>query len=238
MASKTKKEAAPGANPEAEGPEPLGSSRITVEPLKMLPVTFDLTGKASSPYLQLKFSEKNKRKIAETQKQGEKAKNRKARVERDFDDDYKHALHVSEDGWHGIPATAFKNAMVSAFRLAGIPMTRAKLLVHVVADGLDAESNDALVRIQGKPEMHVGHVRNANGSTDLRVRGIWRQWTAKVTVEYDSTCIGPEDVLALMYRAGAQVGVGEGRPDSKKSCGMGMGLFDVTIAGMEKKKAA
>lgn len=210
--------------------------KVSIAPLQLRIATFEINGTA--PYLQLKFSQKAKNKIYETQKLGEKAKSRKTRVERDFEEDYKHCMHVSEDGWYGIPATAFKCAMVSACRLAGIPMTRAKLLVHVKADGLDAESQDPLVRIEGKPTMHVGHVRNANGSADLRVRGQWKEWSAVVRVEYDETCIDQEDVLQLMYRAGRQVGIGEGRPDSKKSCGMGFGVFDAIIAAGQKSRAA
>jgi hypothetical protein len=37
----------------------------------------------------------------------------------------------------------------------------------------------------------------------------------------------PEHVAALLQRAGMQVGIGEGRPDSKRSVGQGWGLFTV-----------
>lgn len=35
------------------------------------------------------------------------------------------------------------------------------------------------------------------------------------------------DIVNLMMRVGQQVGIGEGRPDSKNSAGMGWGLFDI-----------
>ena len=236
MAKSTKAPKADGTAPETPDAPYSDGGRVEVQPLMNRMASFLVTG--TMPYLQLKFSQKAKNKIYETQQQGEKAKSRKVRTERNFESDYEHAAHVSEDGWHGIPATAFKAAMVSACRLAGIPMTRAKLLVHVKADGLDAESGDGLIRIVGKPEMHVGHVRNANGSADLRVRAIFKKWSAVVNVQYDASCIGEADVLSLIYRAGQQVGIGEGRADSKKSCGMGYGFFDVELASAEKSRAA
>lgn len=209
-------------------------SRVTIEPLKMALAEFQIKGK--TPYMQLQFSEKSRNKMMASQAAGEKAKSKKARAERDFADDYKNAKHVSTEGWHGIPATALKSAMVSACRLCGVPMTRAKLLLHVQADGYDVKSLDQLIKIEGTPEIDIRPVKNANGSTDLRVRALWKEWSAIVRVEYDSGCISVEDVLQLLYRAGRQVGIGEGRPDSKKSTGLGLGLFDVEVAGAEKAK--
>lgn len=200
-------------------------NRIEVRPLKEVTLAFRIIGTA--PYLQLKFSQKAIDTMAGKMMQGDKAKNRKARDPRDFGEDYRQCLHVSAEGWYGIPATAIKAAMVSACRLVGVPMTRAKILFHVVADGFDAGSGDPLVKIAGEPRQHVGPVRNANGSADLRVRAMWDEWSAVVRVRYDDDAISGGDVLALLYRAGKQVGIGEGRPDSKKSCGMGLGTFDV-----------
>ena len=39
--------------------------------------------------------------------------------------------------------------------------------------------------------------------------------------------IGEEDVANLIMRAGMQAGIGEGRPFSKESAGIGYGLFEV-----------
>jgi len=36
-----------------------------------------------------------------------------------------------------------------------------------------------------------------------------------------------EDVVNLIARVGMQVGIGEGRPDSKASAGLGFGLFEI-----------
>ncbi len=52
-------------------------------------------------------------------------------------------------------------------------------------------------------------------------------WEAEIRVTFDSEMLSSTDIVNLLMRAGVQVGVGEGRNDSKKSCGMGFGSFDI-----------
>ncbi|MDE2095691.1 MAG: hypothetical protein KGL39_00410 [Patescibacteria group bacterium] len=204
---------------------------VRVESPKFRSVSFLCTG--DSPYVQLPFSTKSKNAMKLTMEQGEKAKTRRKKEPRDFQDDYEHSVHLFDDGTPGIPAMSFKNAMVRAGTLCGIPMTRSRILVHVKADGYDVNEGCPLIRFSGgtekNREMAIDPVRNANGSADLRVRSKWREWSAVVRVEYDMTCIGVEDIHSLLIRAGRQVGIGEGRPSSKKSCGMGWGTFTVEL---------
>jgi hypothetical protein len=56
---------------------------------------------------------------------------------------------------------------------------------------------------------------------------MWREWSAVIRIRYDSDQFKAQDVLNLIMRAGLQVGVGEGRPDSKDSAGLDMGLWNV-----------
>jgi hypothetical protein len=53
-------------------------------------------------------------------------------------------------------------------------------------------------------------------------------WEATVRIRFDADLFTITDVANLLRRAGLQVGVGEGRPDSKKSAGMGWGIFDIS----------
>jgi hypothetical protein len=165
----------------------------------------------------------------EKQAAGSTARGKNTRAARDFEADYRGAMHVSTDGWAGIPAPAFRNAMISACRAAGFVMTRAKLAVFIEPDGFDADDGTPLVRIAaGEPEMHEGYARNETGVVDIRVRPMWREgWRAQVRVTFDADMLGLVDVANLLARAGLQVGVGEGRPDSKKSAGVGWGTFRV-----------
>jgi len=106
-------------------------------------------------------------------------------------------------------------------------MTHAKLSVFIEADGFDVDDGTPLVKItKGQPIYHEAAVRNDSGVCDIRARPMWREgWEAKVRIRYDADQFSLIDVSNLLGRAGMQVGLGEGRPDSKNSAGMGWGLF-------------
>lgn len=107
-------------------------------------------------------------------------------------------------------------------------MTKAKMSVFVLPDGFDRDDGTPLVRlIAGEPERTESLVRNDNGGADIRIRPMWREWEADVSIEFDADMITPESVVNLLDRAGRQVGVGEGRPFSKNSVGQGWGTFQV-----------
>lgn len=182
----------------------------------------------TSPYLQNMFGNKARIQMMQsmTLTKAEKAKKEKAR--RDFEEDFKQAQHISEDGWNGIPASAFRNACIDACRVAGYTMTRAKLNLVVVSDGIDKVDGQPLVRIiADKPEMSIMNGSIAKGKKNVVVRPIWKKWEAIVKIRFDADQFNIEDVVNLMSRAGQQVGIGEGRPFSRNSNGLGYGLFEV-----------
>lgn len=186
-------------------------------------VEFQIRGTA--PYVSHRFWKKAS--MMETQEAGStnQSKSRKARAPRDFNGDYERSKHISTEGWNGIPAPAFRNAMISACRVAGFTMTRAKLSVFVLPDGFDKEDGTPLVKLKGKPQMHTAYARNSDGSVDIRARAMFPEWQCTLRVRYDGDQFTSTDVANLVARAGMQVGVGEGRPDSPKSAGMGWGTF-------------
>ena len=179
-----------------------------------------------TPYVQLKFSEKAKNTIMEKMT-GKKAKGSRARDARDFDDDFAQAQHISIEGWNGIPAASIRNGMISACRLVDYKMTLAKLSLFVNGDGFDNSEGVPLIKINGTPEKLISHVRNATGVVDLRVRAKFFPWSATVNISYDADQFGESAVANLLMRVGAQVGIGEGRPDGKTSYGQGFGLFRI-----------
>jgi hypothetical protein len=134
-------------------------------------------------------------------------------------------MHKSVEGWACIPAGAFRAAAISACRLVGFKMTMAKLSLFIEQDGLDAIDGTPLVRIHGDPEISEMMVRNATGVADIRVRPLWRDWSCDLRIRYDCDQFNRIDVANLLLRVGTQVGIGEGRPDSKSSNGLGFGLF-------------
>lgn len=201
------------------------ATRVAIKAPNIKTAVFRLVGTA--PYAQARFSAKAMQAMADKMTAGSTAGSKKVRSARDFEDDYRQAMHRSVDGWLGIPAGAFRQAMISACRLVGFKMTLAKLSVFVDADGFDAVDGVPLVRIEGEPESITMAVRNATGVADLRVRPIWREWGCVLRVQYDADQFTLEDVTNLMRRVGMQVGIGEGRPDSRDSAGIGWGTFDI-----------
>lgn len=201
------------------------ASKLVITAPNMKSAIFHVRGTA--PYVQNKFSNKAKAMMREKHMAGSVAKKGVKREARDFDEDYRQATYFSTDGWMGIPAPSFRKAAISACRLVGFKMTLGKLSLFVERDGL-TEEGEPLIKIEGSPVAHEAMVRNATGVADIRVRPMWHDWNAKVTMRWDADQFSLEDVTNLMARIGMQVGIGEGRPDSKASAGMDWGTFEVT----------
>ena len=185
--------------------------------------TIEFKIEGTAPFVQLRFTEKAKNEMLTNM--ASETKTKKKKDPREYDKEFIGAMYEGEKGMRGIPAAAFRNAMISACRTVGFKMTLAKLSVFVEADGFDKSEGTPLVKIEGTPELCQHACRNANGGTDIRTRAMWKKWSAKVKVRYDADQFSQNDVANLMMRVGMQVGIGEGRPDGRMSAGMGWGLF-------------
>jgi len=184
--------------------------------------------KGTAPLVINRFSAKAMEKIRETQEAGGAARSRKTKDPKDFQELFEGAKHVSDEGWEGIHAAAFRNAAISACRACGFKMTHAKLAFMVMQDGLDRVDGAPLVRLtSGTAEQWVTPTRNQTGVIDLRSRPMYREWSATLRIRYDAGMLQQNDVVNLIARVGYQVGIGEGRPDSKESAGLGFGLFEI-----------
>lgn len=202
------------------------AQQVTIRPPNLQVAEFKIRGTA--PLLQAAFSGKAIQAIRAKHEAGSTAKGKKQREARDFSADCEQAAHKTTKGKYGIPAAAFRCAMISACRLVNFKMTLAKLSVFIVADDFDAVNGQPLVHLQGgKPEETIMAVRNATGVVDLRARPMWREWGATLRIRFDADQFTLGDVTNLLSRVGAQVGIGEGRPDSRESAGMGYGTFEI-----------
>lgn len=201
------------------------SSVVSISAPKIQTAHFTLIG--TSPLVQARFSAKAKQAMMAKMEAGSTSRGKKVREARDFDQDCKDAMHVGVDGRPGVPAGAFRNAMISACRLVGFKMTLAKLSVFVEADTFDAVDGVPLVHINGDWERLDMNTRNATGVIDIRVRPMWREWSMNLRVKFDEDQFTLTDVSNLLMRAGVQVGIGEGRHDSKSSTGLGFGCFKI-----------
>lgn len=199
--------------------------------------------KGTAPLVVHKFSRKAKDMMRKKQMAGSTAKSKNKREAKDFDALFNEARHISFDGWDGIPASAFRNACIDACRLVGFKMTMAKLSIFVEADGFDRDEGKGLVRIiGGEPRKFEDMVRLPLGTCDISVRPQWIEWGAKLRIRYDADQFTADDVVNLVARAGAQVGVAEGRPSSHNSFGCGWGLFEISdeksVRALESKGGA
>lgn len=197
--------------------------RITAPKLRI--ATIPIVG--ISPYCQHAFSEKQRKAMEANQRAGQQARGKKKRDPKDFEAAYESAKHYSKEGWIGIPAPAFRNACIDACRLVAFKMTHAKLSLFIEADGIDRNDGTPLVKIIGEPRIHEGFVRLATGVADICWRPFWEEWSADVRVQWDEDQFSATDIANLMNRAGKQVGIGEGRPNSPNSNGLGWGRFEL-----------
>lgn len=200
------------------------AEQIIIKPLNFETIVIPIIGTA--PYMQLRFSEKAQTAMRKKMEAGSTVRSRNKDA-RNFDADYEAAKYLTAGGRYGIPAPAFRNAAIDTCRLVGFPMTKAKCSIFIVADDIDAIDGTPLVHIDGEPEPSEMTVRNATGVADIRVRALWRTWGARLTVRFDADQFRTQDVVNLFARAGEQIGVGEGRPFSKNSNGLGLGTFEI-----------
>lgn len=203
---------------------------VVISPPHQFMAAFLIEG--TVPYVQNRFSAKARAEMKATQEAGSTSQSKKKRPPKDFNANFIAATHRDAAGNFGIPASGIRQGMISACKVAGFVMTRARIGFLVEADSFDEEDGQPLVHItKGEPDYHEAYVRNDHGSTDIRARPMWHPgWQAVVRIKYDADVFVMEDIANLLMRVGVQVGIGEGRPDSKKSAGMGWGLFKLVEA--------
>lgn len=209
-----------------------------INPANILGVTIKING--VSPLVQNKFSKKAREKMmADMSLKASDKKAKSARPPRDYASDFEQCQHIAVGAWHGVPCAAFRAAMIDACRTINMVMTRAKMSIFIMPDGFDRDDGTPLVRIiADAPERIESLVRNDNGGADVRIRAMWRKWSAQVTIEFDADMVSASSIVNLLDRAGRQVGIGEGRNFSKNSVGQGWGTFTVEAQNETLKQAA
>jgi hypothetical protein len=125
--------------------------------------------------------------------------------------------------------------MIAACRkVDGLPMTQAKGAIFVRGQGRDVTDGVSLIRIHGKAVHDRRPARLESGVVDIRNRPRYDDWSAELEIEYDADILSATDVVNLLARAGAQVGICELRPDGANSFGGDLGTWRVVTP---KKKA-
>lgn len=200
---------------------------VSIKPPNFQTAAFTITA-AGVPLVVHRFSAKLKNQMKEKMETGKAASSRKNREAKNTDDTYNEARYQASEGWDGFQASSIRNALISACRLVGFKMTLAKLSLFVIADGYDkSEPQIPLIRIHGKPTKQEDMARVETGQPYVTVRAAYHNWKANIRLRWDADQFTIADVTNLLSRVGMQVGIGEGRPDSKNSAGLGWGSFDV-----------
>jgi hypothetical protein len=205
----------------------MGSKVVQIKAPNLQIAEFKIKGTA--PLVVHRFSHKVQQGMLDKMTEGSNARTAKGKREAvELDDLMEQGKYVSPQGWDGFNATAIRHALISACRLVGFKMTLAKLSVFVIEDGRDAQEPQVpLIRILGKARRMEAWARVETGAAYMTVRPCYDEWAAVVKIRFDADQFSLTDVSNLLSRAGMQVGICEGRPDSKNSVGMGWGTFEI-----------
>ena len=217
-----------------------GASLITPEEIKPGPRAVQITPpniqsarftiQGTAPLVIHRFSVKAKRMMLEKMRLGSTARKGKVREPLNEQEVFNDARYINKEGWDGFNVASIRCALVSACRLVGFKMILAKLSLFVIEDGRDEqEPQFGLIRILGtKAVMQQDIGRVETGQAYVVIRPAYHDWSAKLRIRFDADQFTLQDVSNLLARAGEQVGIGEGRPDSKNSAGMGWGTFVIS----------
>jgi hypothetical protein len=177
---------------------------------------FQITIEGDSPLLCHKFSSTARSAILDKQ-MGKKSQ----RAPKDPEQDFKECIYQAKEGWYGFPASGIKQACVGACRFVpDLPMTEARGAFFVISRGLDVESGQQLVMLDGEPEMHESMVRIGRGVADVRFRAQFFPWSMTFDVRYNPNVITDEAIVSLLQLAGFHQGVGDWRPEKNGTFGM------------------
>ena len=172
-----------------------------------------------TPVIPHKWSEKALRLMRESQSGNKARAKHEPKVP---EDEAEASLYRLPDGRPGMPATAFKAAMVGAARLfQGVTMVTLKSSIFVQGEG-----PDQLVALEGDMHLREDTPRNATGVVDLRYRYAFWPWSALIRVEFLTAVVDLDSIYTLVDAAG-NGGVGDWRPSAPKSLTGTFGRFEV-----------
>lgn len=135
--------------------------------------------------------------------------------------EYEAAFHrMKEDHRYGFPAGGFKKATVSATRFFGVKVTATLIRQSVFFKG-EISDNDpqALIEIIGEPRMREDVVKH-QGSSNLRYRPEWPEWSAVLPVTYVKSSLTRNALITLIDAGGMGCGIGEWRVEKGGDFGM------------------
>ena len=161
-----------------------------------------------------------------------KGQKKSTKAAKKFDDLFESAKYTAHEGWCGIKCIALRNAMIAAAPLLGLSSVLANLSIWILADGYDRDDGSPLLEIHcaSEPEQFLAPAQNTfrggKKVIDLRIRPLWNNWRINPKIEFNAKVFTEQEIGNLLNHAGL-IGIGDGRPGSPNSNGIGMGMFEV-----------
>jgi hypothetical protein len=230
MASQKQLAAQAATGSETDANETVFANRpVNVRPVQFQRARFQIIGMEDTPLVIHRFSAKLKEEMKQKMETGKAASSKKNRDPKDSMKTFNESRYRNKEGWDGFHAGSLRKALISACKLVGFKMTLAKLSIFVEKDGIDSlEPQIPLIRIRDcEAVKQEDMARVETGQPYVTIRAGYHNWTAMPWIRWDADQFTLADVTNLLSRVGLQVGIGEGRPDSKNSAGMGWGLFHI-----------
>lgn len=180
---------------------------IALRELNLKSVTFQIRG--TSPLIQHAWSQKGLRELRMTKQERALNKKKNPPTTRDPEAEARAATHTMNDGSYAVPVTAIKAAIISAaHKDLGCEKTAVRKALFLIA----AEGD--LVRLDCC-ELFIREdiVRIGQGSTDIRYRPQFDEWSVRINAQVDADIVSPDVLANLVQRAGFGCGIGEWRPE-------------------------
>lgn len=200
---------------------------IVIPPIDIRYTTVHIVG--DTPLIIHKWSEKAKKEILDKQMKKAKAK---AHDAKDPFSDFINSLYwldgepdehtpeafaesIRNGARFGFPSVAFKECAVTGGYRDGITQNKVSMYAAFHIDG-------EFVEIHGIPEMREDMVRVGGVSkvSDIRYRGMFKEWSATFPVKYNAAVISEEQIINLFMHGGFACGLGEWRVEKGGSFGM------------------
>jgi len=177
---------------------------IKITPIKPITVIIPIIG--MSPIIQHKWTEKALRMLRMTPAERKK----QPKVARDPEAEGEAAAHRMADGSYALPLMAFKAALITAaHKDIGLEKTLVRKSIFIPDKG-----DDLLTPLYSdEPFIREDIVKIGTNQTDIRYRPEFRNWSADIEMEVETSVLTIEDVVNLVNRAGFGVGIGEWRPE-------------------------
>lgn len=189
---------------------------IEIPPLKLEKIELNIVGNKGrgSGLIVHAWADKAKKEILDKQQ----GKPKQGKVKRDPDRDYREGLYwldkngkriaplktdPSKHKYFGFPSVAFKAAAVNVANDVGLPMTFTRRAFFVDGEFVKIEFDELYMR--------EDMVKIGMGTSDLRYRGEFVNWRAKLNITFNASIIQAAQIVNLFNTAGFGVGVGEWR---------------------------